>query len=86
MAVDNDGDAGPEEESTEYIKSSILLSHNWFLWVVVIMLIDWSVFSLKYLGLLLGASSNPKSIWDGVIEKIECRLASWERMYLSKGK
>jgi hypothetical protein len=86
VAADHDGDIGPEEESTEYIKSSILLSHNWFLWVVVIMLINWPVFSLKYLGLPLGASFNPKSIWDGVIEKIECCLASWERMYLSKGK
>jgi hypothetical protein len=86
MAVDHDGDAGPKEESTEYIKSSILLCHNWFLWVVVIMLINWPVFSFKYLGLPLEASFNPKSIWDGVIEKIECRLASWERMYLSKGK
>jgi hypothetical protein len=27
---------------------------------------------LKYLGLPLGASFKAKSIWDGVIEKIEC--------------
>ena len=33
---------------------------------------------LKYLGLLLGNSFKVKSIWDGVIEKIERRLASWK--------
>jgi hypothetical protein len=26
-----------------------------------------------------------KSIWNGVIEKIDSRLASWKMMYLSKG-
>jgi hypothetical protein len=31
---------------------------------------------VKYLGLLLGTSYNAKHIWDGVIEKIERRLAS----------
>jgi hypothetical protein len=31
---------------------------------------------LKYLGLPLGASYKAKYIWDGVIEKIERRLAS----------
>jgi hypothetical protein len=40
---------------------------------------------LKYLGLLLGASFKAKSIWDGVIEKIECHLVGWKMMYLSKG-
>jgi hypothetical protein len=40
---------------------------------------------LKYLGLPLGASYKAKSIWDGVVEKIERRLASWKMMYLSKG-
>jgi hypothetical protein len=45
------------------------------------------VFSLplKYLGLLLGASFKVKSIWDGVVGKIERRLASCKQMYLSKG-
>jgi hypothetical protein len=44
------------------------------------------VFSLplKYLGLPLGASYKAKHIWGGVIKKIERRLASWKRMYLSK--
>jgi hypothetical protein len=40
---------------------------------------------LKYPGLLLGASYKAKSIWNGVIEKIEHRLASWKTMYLSTG-
>jgi hypothetical protein len=40
---------------------------------------------LKYFGLLLGAPFKAKSIWDGLVEKIECRLAGWKMMYLSKG-
>lgn len=40
---------------------------------------------LKYLGLPLGASFKAKSIWDGVLVKIERRLASWKWMYLSNG-
>jgi hypothetical protein len=40
--------------------------------------------SVKYLGLPLGASYKAKHIWDGVIEKLEHRLASWKMMYLSK--
>jgi hypothetical protein len=40
---------------------------------------------VKYLGLPFGASYKAKHIWDGVIEKLEHRLASWKRMYLSKG-
>jgi hypothetical protein len=40
---------------------------------------------LKYLGLSLGASFKAKSIWDGIIEKIERCLAGWKMMYLSKG-
>jgi hypothetical protein len=39
---------------------------------------------LKYLGIPLGASYKAKSIWDGIVEKMECRLASWKRMYLFK--
>jgi hypothetical protein len=42
-----------------------------------------SSLSLKYLGLLLGAFYNAKPIWDDVIVKIERRLDSWKRMYLS---
>jgi hypothetical protein len=44
-----------------------------------------SSFPLKYLGLPLGAHFKAKAIWDGIVEKIECRLTSWKRMYLSKG-
>jgi hypothetical protein len=40
---------------------------------------------LKYLGLPLGAPFKAKSIWDDVVHKIERQLASWQRMYLSKG-
>jgi hypothetical protein len=40
---------------------------------------------LKYLGLPLRASFKAKSIWDGIIEKIECHLASWKRIYLFEG-
>ena len=40
---------------------------------------------LTYLGLPLGASFKSKSIWAGVVEKMEKRLAGWKRMYLSKG-
>jgi hypothetical protein len=40
---------------------------------------------LRYLGLPLGASYKAKSIWDGVVEKIECRLTNWKKIYLSKG-
>jgi hypothetical protein len=40
---------------------------------------------LKYLCLPLGPSFKAKFIWDDVVGKIERRLASWKRMYLSKG-
>lgn len=40
---------------------------------------------IKYLGLPLGASFKAKHIWDGVVEKIERKLAAWKRTYLSKG-
>jgi hypothetical protein len=37
------------------------------------------------LGMPLGASFKSLSIWNGVIEKVERRLASWKKLYLSKG-
>jgi hypothetical protein len=40
---------------------------------------------MTYLSLSLGASYKSTSIWNGVIEKMERRLAGWKRMYLSKG-
>jgi hypothetical protein len=44
---------------------------------------EFSSLPLKYLGLTLGAFFKAKSIWNSVIEKIKCHLASW-KMYLSK--
>ena len=38
-----------------------------------------------YLGLPLGSSFKDQTIWNGIIEKTEKRLAGWKRMYLSKG-
>jgi len=40
---------------------------------------------LHYLGLPLGAPLKSKAVWDGVVEKMEKRLASWKKIYLSKG-
>jgi hypothetical protein len=40
---------------------------------------------MKYLGLPFGASFKVKPIWNGIIEKVECCLASWKWLYLSKG-
>jgi hypothetical protein len=43
-----------------------------------------AILSVKYLDLPLGASYKSIHIWDSVIEKIERRLASWKRLYLSE--
>ncbi|XP_062156716.1 uncharacterized protein LOC133864405 [Alnus glutinosa] len=40
---------------------------------------------MTYLGMPLGASFKSLSIWNGVIEKVERRLARWKKLYLSKG-
>jgi hypothetical protein len=40
---------------------------------------------LDYLGLPLGALSNASHIWDGILEKMDRRLAGWKRPLLSKG-
>jgi hypothetical protein len=40
---------------------------------------------LDYLGLPLGAPSNASHIWDGILEKMDRRLAGWKRPLLSKG-
>jgi hypothetical protein len=37
----------------------------------------------KYLGLPFGASFKSKAIWDEVVDKMERRLASWKKTYLS---
>jgi hypothetical protein len=39
----------------------------------------------EYLGLPLRAPNNAYHIWDGILEKMECRLAGWKRPLLSKG-
>ena len=39
----------------------------------------------KYLGLPLGAKFKELSVWNPILEKMERRLASWKRLYLSKG-
>jgi len=41
---------------------------------------------MTYLGLPLGASYKSVSILNGVIEKMERRLAGWKHMYFSKGR
>ncbi|GMQ01291.1 hypothetical protein CsSME_00047977 [Camellia sinensis var. sinensis] len=40
---------------------------------------------VSYLGLPLGALFKAKGVWDGVLERVQCRLAGWKRQYLSKG-
>ena len=40
---------------------------------------------MKYLGLPLGATYKATSMWNGVIEQMERRLAGWKKLYLSKG-
>lgn len=40
---------------------------------------------LQYLGMPLGASYKALGIWNPIIEKIERRLAGWQKLYLSKG-
>uniref|UniRef100_A0A2N9G078 Reverse transcriptase domain-containing protein n=1 Tax=Fagus sylvatica TaxID=28930 RepID=A0A2N9G078_FAGSY len=44
-----------------------------------------SALPMTYLGLPLGAKFNSKQIWNTIIEKMECRLGGWKRLYLSKG-
>lgn len=39
---------------------------------------------MKYLGFPLGASFKSKSVWDGVVEKIEKRFVGWKHIYLAK--
>jgi hypothetical protein len=40
---------------------------------------------MKYLGLPLGAAYKATSLWNGVVEQMERRLAGWKKLYLSKG-
>ena len=43
-----------------------------------------SALPLKYLG-LQGTTFKDKTIWNPILEKMDRRLASWKRLYLSKG-
>jgi hypothetical protein len=40
---------------------------------------------MSYLGMPLGAYFKALAVWNPILEKIEQRLASWQRLYLSKG-
>jgi hypothetical protein len=44
-----------------------------------------SCLPMTYLGLPLGAKFKVKAIWNGVLDKMEKRLAGWKRLYLLKG-
>lgn len=43
------------------------------------------VWPINYLGLPLGGVSRSLSFWDPVIERINNKLASWKRLYISFG-
>ena len=40
---------------------------------------------MSYLGMPLGSHYKALAVWNPIIEKMECRLAGWQRLYLSKG-
>jgi hypothetical protein len=40
---------------------------------------------MKYLGISLGAHYKASTIWSGIIEKVDHRLAGWKRLYLLEG-
>ena len=58
--------------------------HNMDLLVVVLGCKQGSL-PMKYLGLPLGAKFKDKSIWNPILKKMERKLASWKKLYLSKG-
>ena len=39
---------------------------------------------MSYLNMPLGASHKSLTIWNPILEKIECKLAGWKKLYLSK--
>jgi len=45
-----------------------------------------AILPVKYLGLPLGVSYKSIHIWDGVIKKIERRLASWKKVIHFQGR
>ena len=40
---------------------------------------------MTYLGLPLSAKFKDRAIWNSNLERMEQRLTSWKRLYLSKG-
>jgi len=40
---------------------------------------------MMYLGFPLGAPYKSTTIWNGIVENMERKLAGWKRPYLSKG-
>ena len=40
---------------------------------------------MTYLGMPLGVSHKSPAVWNPILEKFECKLAGWKKMYLSKG-
>ena len=40
---------------------------------------------MTYLGMPLGVSHKSPTIWNPILERIERKLASWKKLYLSKG-
>uniref|UniRef100_A0A2N9EU99 ubiquitinyl hydrolase 1 n=1 Tax=Fagus sylvatica TaxID=28930 RepID=A0A2N9EU99_FAGSY len=40
---------------------------------------------MSYLGMPLGANFKSKTVWNSILEKMECKLAGWKSLYLSKG-
>lgn len=53
--------------------------------LAVIMCCGIGSFPTTYLGLPLGAKYKSAVAWNGVIEKVEKRLATWQMQYLSMG-
>ena len=41
---------------------------------------------MTYLGMPLGASHRSPTVWNPILEKIERKLVSWKKLYLSKGR
>ena len=45
-----------------------------------------STLPMKYLGLPLGASFKSRAVQDGLLGRMDNRLASWKKIYLLKGR
>ena len=40
---------------------------------------------MKYLGMPLGTPYKTTFVWNPILERMEKKLSSWKRLYLSKG-